>query len=332
MSELRQNVATREWVIIATERAHRPTVYAEAPDRLLTEHHPPHDADCPFCPGNEERDLEIDRSPTEGDRRVRVVANKYPALHEETPLTRSFDGVKRRISGAGHHEVVVEHRQHNTTLALMKPSAVAQVLEMYYARGWEIQGDPRMEQIIFFKNHGQRAGASLTHPHSQIIALPVVPSHIRQRTEEARRYFDDTGDCVYCKILADELASGERLVAASEHFVAFVLYAASSPFHIWILPRRHNVSFLFTEPHERADLAALVRDVLRRIYRGLRDPAFNLIIRTAPAKEMHSDYLHWYVTLVLRLSRTAGFELGSGVFINPTLPEECAEFLRSISI
>lgn len=333
MSELRQNIATKEWVIIATERAKRPGVYAEADHRPTTQDLSPHEAACPFCPGNEELDLETERMPADDPAwQVRSVYNRYPALGNEAALARTFDGVQRWISGVGYHEVVVEHPLHNTTPALMPVTSLGTVLEMFYNRGWSIQNDPRIEQIIFFKNHGEQAGASIDHPHSQIVGLPVVPNIIRQRTEESRRYFDDTGNCVYCVMLNDELNRKERIITTSQYFAAFALYAAPSPFNIWIIPRRHSVSFLYTDKEERADLAAILRDILRRLFFGLHDPAYNFVIQSSPVKELNSDYLHWYLTVNPRLSRTAGFELGSGMSINPALPEECAEYLRNIKI
>ncbi|MBN1994573.1 MAG: galactose-1-phosphate uridylyltransferase [Anaerolineae bacterium] len=333
MTELRQNMATKEWVVIATERAKRPDDYIEAQEPVIPETEPAYDPTCPFCPGNEELDLEVLRVPsTETSWQTRVVCNRYPALSTDGKLARTYDGVHRLISGVGYHEVVVEHPLHNTTLALMTPEEIKVVLETFYERGWSIRGDSRIEQIIYFKNHGDQAGASLKHPHSQIIGLPVVPTDIRHRIEEARRYFDDNGDCVFCVMMRDELEKGERLVIASEHFVAFMLYAAPSPFHIWILPRQHSVSFLYSQPAQMEDLARVLYNVLRRLFIGLHDPAFNLIIRSAPLKEISNDYLHWYVTIVPRVIRTAGFELGSGMFINPSLPEACAEFLRKIKI
>jgi UDPglucose--hexose-1-phosphate uridylyltransferase len=332
MPELRQNLATRDWVIIANERAKRPHDYIEPERHLTTETQPFYDSTCPFCPGSEELDLEVERLPETGPWQTRVVDNKFPALSKEGDLTRTFDGVHRCIFGLGYHEIVVENPRHNTTLALMTPAEIMVVLQTFYNRGWAITRDSRMEQIIYFKNHGVRAGATLKHPHSQIIALPVVPNTIRHRIEEARRYFDDNGECVYCVMMQDELEKGLRIVETNDHFVAFVLYAASSPFHIWIVPRQHSVSFLYARKDELADLAQILHSMLRRLYLGLRDPNYNLVIRTAPVKEISNDYLHWYVTIIPRLSRTAGFELGSGMFINPSLPEESAAFLREVNI
>jgi UDPglucose--hexose-1-phosphate uridylyltransferase len=328
MAELRQNLATREWVIIASERARRPNAYVEAPERTRAHERPERDHACPFCPGNEELDLEIMRAPEAGPWSTRVVLNKYPALALDGPITRAFNGVERSITGVGYHEVLVEHPFHNTTLALMTDEEIRAVLEMYLCRGKAIAQDKRIEQIVFFKNHGERAGASLPHTHSQIIGLPIVPGDIRHRIEEARRYFDDTGICVFCAMLSDELERKERLIALNEHYAAFVLYASSSPFHIWIMPRRHHASFMHVQSAELVHLAPLLRDVLFRLYIHLNDPDYNLIIRSTPTKEPENGYFHWYIALVPRLSRSAGFELGSGMWINPTLPEQCAAFLR----
>lgn len=328
MAELRQNLATREWVIIARERARRPNAYVEASDRLRTHERAECDPGCPFCPGNEELDLEVWREPAGPGWQTRIVRNKYPALIENGSLMRHFNGVERSITGFGYHEVLVEHPFHNTTLALMTDEEVRAVLQMYLRRGQQIAADPRIEQIVFFKNHGERAGASLLHAHSQVVGLPIVPSDIRHRIEEARRFFDDTGQCVFCTMLADELMRRERLVAVNERFAAFVLYAASSPFHIWIVPRQHRASFLHVSEEELAYLAPLLRDVLFRLYAHLNDPDFNLLIRSTPTKEPENGYFHWYIAIIPRLSRSAGLELGSGVWINPSLPEECAAFLR----
>jgi UDPglucose--hexose-1-phosphate uridylyltransferase len=329
MPELRQNIATKEWVIIATERAKRPEEFVQ-PHRLLTEHRPGWEAGCPFCPGNEELDLEVMRIPEHGPWQVRVVRNKYPALQREGERLRTFKGVNRKISGVGYHEVLIESPSHNTCPALQSTAEVSLMLEAFKIRGREIAQDTRVEQLIWFKNHGERAGTSLSHPHTQLIGLPIVPYHIRARTEEARRYFDDTGRCAMCHMLSDELKDGQRLVAKSQHFAAFVPYAALSPFHTWILPRRHESSFLNATAHELADLGELLRLVLRKLYLGLKDPDYNYVIRSAPLLDPGSEYLHWYVTIVPRVTQSAGFELGSGMFINVALPESSAAFLRAV--
>ncbi|MEM7033084.1 MAG: galactose-1-phosphate uridylyltransferase [Chloroflexota bacterium] len=332
MPEIRQNLATKEWVIIATERAKRPHTYAETERQSITHHREAHDTNCPFCVGNEELDLETGRWPNEDPWQTRSVHNRYPALDKDENLSRSFKGSERFISGVGHHEVVVEHPKHNTTLGLMTASEVTAVLDMFYTRGWDIRNDQRVKQIVYFKNHGRQAGASLLHPHSQIIGLPVVPNNIRQRIQEARRYFDDTGTCVFCTMIASEMQNPERIISVNDHFVASIPYAASTPFNIWIVPHKHTVSFLYTTPEERIGLASVLQDVLHRLYIALNDPDYNLIIRSAPVSELGNDYLHWHLEIIPRLSQAAGFELGSGMHINPSFPEECASFLRDLRV
>jgi UDPglucose--hexose-1-phosphate uridylyltransferase len=329
MPELRQNIATKEWVILATERAKRPEEFVQ-PVRPTTEDRPEWEEGCPFCPGNEELDLEVMRIPERGPWQLRVVRNKYPALQLEGERMRTFEGVHRQITGVGYHEVLIESPLHNTCPALESAIEVSLMLEAFKIRGREIARDLRIEQIIYFKNHGDRAGTSLVHPHTQLIGLPIVPYNIRARTEEARRYFDDTGRCALCHMLSDELKDDQRIVAKSQYFVAFIPYAALSPFHIWVLPRRHESNFLNATAHELADLGNLMRRVLRKIYVGLRDPDYNYVIRSAPLHDLGIDYLHWYVTIIPRVTRSAGFELGSGMFINVALPKTSASFLREV--
>lgn len=329
MSELRQNMASKEWVIIASERAQRPSDFA-APDREPTEKRPEWEKKCPFCPGNEEPELELSRFPDTESWQIRVVQNKFPALSREGQRLRSFDDVHRRISGVGAHEVLIETPRHNTCPALESVEEIALMLRIFQERGQLATQDDRIEHIIYFKNHGQRAGTSLVHPHTQLVGLPVVPYSIRSRVENARRFFDDTGTCVYCQMLQDEYRDGSRLVAESDYFIAFVPYAAFTPFHLWIIPQSHRSDFLDSTPEELEDLSTILRHVLRKLYFGLNDPDYNYVIRTAPIRDAHQEFLHWYMTIVPRVSSTAGFELGSGMFINTTLPEADAKFLRSV--
>jgi UDPglucose--hexose-1-phosphate uridylyltransferase len=331
MPEIRQNMATKEWVIIATERAKRPEAFIQARREYVADR-PTHVANCPFCPGNEELDLETLRLNNGDDWFVRVVRNRYPALSEEGQRVRHFDGVYRSISGVGHHEVVVESRRHNTSPALETQEEVEYTLRAFQARGKVFLHTSRIEHVIFFKNHGSTAGASLQHPHAQILALPMVPYSIRARSEEALRYFDDHGTCAFCEMCRYEEQEKIRIVHESEHFTAFVPYAAFSPFHVWIVPKQHRASFLHASDQEINDLAYIKQLVLKKVHYGLNDPDYNYVIRTAPHRDSLAEHLHWYVSIVPRVTHTAGFELGSGMFINTALPEESAAFLRSVQL
>ena len=332
MPEIRQNIATKEWVIIASERSKRPEQFITN-TRPVTGDLPAHDTSCPFCPGNEEGpEFEVLRVPTTGPWQLRVLRNRYPAVGLEGDPQRHFHGVERSINAVGFHEVVVESPLHNTTPALQSDGELAWTLFTLQKRARDIARDSRIEHILVFKNHGPSAGASIAHPHSQIIGLPIVPHNTRNRMEEARRYFDDTGHCVYCHMLAEELKEGTRVVAENAHHVALVPYAASTPFHVWLMPKRHRHSFLGVPLEEIEALAALLRLIAHKLYVGLRDPDYNFMLRSAPMHEPGRDYTHWYISIVPRLSTTAGFELGSGMRINVAVPEESAAFLRGAAV
>ncbi|MCK6549928.1 galactose-1-phosphate uridylyltransferase [Myxococcota bacterium] len=327
MPELRQNLITRDWVIISTERQHRPDDFARHVKKAAR---PEHRDDCPFCPGNED-ETEVETLRIDGDAgwRLRVVRNKYPVLVPEGARVRREHGIFRSISGVGAHEVVIEHPSHATSPAEMSGADVATLVEVYRSRYRTLAEDPRIEHIVVFKNHGETAGTSLEHPHSQIAATPVVPAQVRTRMEEAIRWLDERGECLFCRVLAEELAARERVVTESEHFVAFVPWAALSPFHTWIFPRRHVSSFGDTTDEELADLSRTLHAVLGKLFRGLGDPDYNFSIRSCPTHDGPTAHFHWYLTVVPRVARAAGFELGSGMFVNTAMPEESAAFLRA---
>lgn len=331
MTELRQNLITKDWVIIATERSRRPDEFANSTKAKITI--PPYRSDCPFCPGNEHStEAESFRLSDANGWRVRAVANKYPALSSEGERIRKSEGIYRSLSGVGFHEVIIEHPRHDLTTALLDIEDVVNIIRVYRQRYIEIRHDPRIETIILFKNHGQAAGTSLEHPHSQLAATPIVPYQLRLRIQEAIRYFDETGECIFCRTLQDELAANERVIVATEHFVAFIPYAALSPFHIWIFPRRHASSFDEITEVEIYDLAKNLKTVLAKLYYGLNNPDYNYTIRSIPTGNERTSYFHWYIAVVPRTSISAGFELGTGMFINTAVPEESAAFLRAVNI
>jgi UDPglucose--hexose-1-phosphate uridylyltransferase len=330
MAELRQNIITRDWVIIATERAKRPDEFIQP--HHLTEPIPAYRDNCPFCAGNEERTPEeYFRLSNFKGWRVRAVPNKFPALSLTGEKIRKIEGIHHSMSAVGYHEVIIEHPDHNITTALMDAEDVGNIIKVYRQRYIEIMIDPRIEAIMIFKNHGKGAGTSLEHPHSQLAATPIVPFQVRSRIEEAIRYFDDTGECIFCSTLKDELAA-ERVIWQSEYFVAFIPYAALSPFHTWIFPRRHASSFHEISDAEIADLAVTLKTVLAKLYYGLNNPDYNYSIRSIPIHDRNTDYFHWYIAIIPRVSTAAGFELGSGMYINSALPEESAKYLRDVKI
>ncbi len=331
MSELRQNLITHDWVIIATERAKRPHDFQHG-----LRHARPKErrhAECPFCPGNEALCTEdIWRLEHDGQWLVRVVPNKFPALTRLGERKRHEDGIFRHMHAVGYHEVIIETPLHNANLALMSEEHLGQILRVYRGRYNQIRRDERVESIIIFKNHGPDAGSSLQHPHSQLAATPVMPYQIRSRLNDAGRFFDDHGECIFCRMLHDETERAERIVTKSAHFTAFIPYAALSPFHTWIFPHRHSSAFDMIADEEIHDLAHILKDVLARMYYGLRDPDYNFVIRSIPTHYGKAEFFHWYLTIIPRVSMAAGFELGSGMFINPSPPEQSAAFLRDVAL
>lgn len=329
--ELRYNLVTGDWVVIAPERGRRSTT-AHSHSRPVHEQ-PAYIAACPFCRGNE-RETAAETSRVDGDDGwlVRAVENRYPALSSVGEVTRAASGYERSIAGVGRHEVVIESPYHNTTISLLDPARVRDVLAVYRERMRLLYADPRIEHVMVFKNHGETAGSTVDHPHSQIVGTPVVPGRVRVRIEEALRLYGELGECLYCYSLRDELASGVRIVEETECFAAFVPYAALSPYHVWIFPKRHGAYFGAVTDDELEGLAGILQRTLRRIYVALGDAHFNYVFRSLSPPEQHVKYYHWYVSVIVRITRAAGFELGTGMFINTAVPEESARLLREAKL
>ncbi len=330
MPELRYNIITREWVVIATERAKRPDQFTrkEAKKQL-----PAHDPKCPFCPGNEAMTPPATFTiPDAAKWTVRVTPNKFAALSKEGERARSVKGIRRTVTGVGLHEVIVETPAHNVTTALLTDRDVELIVQTYLNRFKAASADPRVEQVTIFKNHGDAAGTSLEHPHSQMIATPIITSQLRERLSNALSHYDEFAECLFCRVLELELQEGVRVFLETEHFVALVPYAALTPFSFLIMPRRHMPTIAEMTDAESADLARALRRALAKLYHGLADPDFNYVVRTAPLEYIGVKYYHWYESISPRLTKMAGFELGSGMFINVALPEENAAFLRGVKV
>jgi len=330
MPELRYNVITREWVVIATERAKRPDQFKRKEEKKSL---PAYDPKCPFCPGNEAMTPPATYVlPEDSSWRVRVTPNKFAALSYEGERKRIVQGVRRTVTGVGIHEVMVETPTHNKTTALLTDHEVEFIIQTYMNRFQFASQDSRIEQVTIFKNHGDAAGTSLEHPHSQMIATPIITSQLRERLSSALSHFDEFGECIFCRVLSQELQEGTRVILETEHFVAFVQFATLTPFSFLIMPRRHMACFAEMNDAEATDLARNLRRSLAKLHRGLDDPDFNYAVRTAPTEYSGVKYYHWYVSVIPRLTKMAGFELGSGMFINSSLPEENAAFLRGVQV
>jgi len=328
MPEFRQNFATKEWVVLATERGKRPSDFHRKPEDKK-EPSPAYDKNCPFCKGNEDQTTEsLLAYPSDENWRVRAVVNKFAALDSSLNPRRIDDGAFLSVEGFGRAEVIIEHPRHNANPATMDLAEIEPILMAYRERQRDISKDGKINLVTIFRNHGFRAGTSLVHPHSQVIATPIIPPHVRYPIQQAVMHFDTYGKCVYCEMVEEELRQGERIISESNNFVAFCPYAARSPFECRIYPKRHAASYISISDGEIEELSGVLRNVLSALYHGLDDPDYNYIIRSSPVGDENVRHLHWYMVIVPKITIPAGFEIGSGIYINTVSPEKAADFLR----
>lgn len=321
-------------MIISTDRSKRPSDFSRERAGIKSA------SFCPFCPGNESktppeilayRTGETARSDS-ANWNLRVVPNKFPALRIEGDLDRQADGMFDKMNGIGAHEVIIETPNHMETLATMPVRRVEDVLWAFRDRILDLKQDRRFKYIMVFKNHGEAAGASLDHPHSQLIALPILPKQVVEELEGAKRYFSNKERCIFCDIIRQESESRIRIAAENQDFITLSPYAPRYPFETWILPRRHESAFENSPSTLYENLAKMLRLVLNKAIQVLDDPAYNFVLHTSPIQENTNDYYHWHLEIIPKLTKTAGFEWGTGFYINPTPPEEAARFLREARV
>jgi galactose-1-phosphate uridylyltransferase (family 1) len=329
-SELRKDPVIDRWVIISGLRNNRPHDFkVDSPKR---------ESDfCPFCEGNEKKTppeiYAIRREGTVANDpgwRVRVVPNKFPVLTVEGSVEKRAHGMYDRMRGLGAHEVFIETPRHLTSITELPEEGVRDVLSAYRARLLDLERDSRLRYGMLFKNVGALGGASLEHTHSQLIATPVVPRRVMEELAGAQRFFEWRDRCVFCDIIDQELSDEERLVLKTERFVAITPYAARFPFETWILPRRHSSHFEASSAADIEELAFVLRRVLRKLELALKTPPYNYMFHTAPFQTPPLPSFHWHIEVIPRVTRTAGFEWGTGFYINPVAPETAAAFLREM--
>jgi UDPglucose--hexose-1-phosphate uridylyltransferase len=290
---------------------------------------------CPFCPGNEHLTAaEIDRIDDETRQwLVRTVFNKYPVLGPQQHVEIHYQSAaedRHRVAANGHHEVVIESRQHNHPAGTMPVAQMRRVLEMYVRRYRVLAGeDSSLRQIVIFRNYGRQAGMSLQHPHSQIIATPVVAPAVRRRMAGEIAFFDRTGGCGRCWLLERETGAGDRVVHRSARFITLAPYASKFPYHLQIIPLRHCSSFHDIEAAELDDLAAHLNTVLAALARCAHDPHYNLTINTPPLDQIHASGSHYFIEIIPRIVIISGFELSSYIMINECRPEQAAADMRA---
>jgi UDPglucose--hexose-1-phosphate uridylyltransferase len=341
MSELRWDPLKLHWVIIATDRGRRPRDFLVEPEKKEV-------TNCPFCYGNEDKTpgeifaIRPDGPPNSPDWQVRVIPNKYPALRIEGDLNNRGYGIYDVMNGIGAHEVVIETPDHDKGLADLSTAEITNVLIAYRSRYLDLRRDIRFRYMVLFKNHGELAGATLSHAHSQLIAVPLTPPVATTELKICRDFYASKERCIFCDLINFELAGGDRVVKEFANYVILTPYASCFPFELRLYPKRHAHDFALLNNWELADLAMALKDMLSRLKVVLKDPPYNFILHTSPPLHqrlgkpeywgsIEYDY-HWHIELVPRLTKIAGFEWGTGFFINPTSPEDAATFLREAEI
>jgi len=330
LPELRRDPVIGRWVIISTDRGRRPMDFES--------HSESHGkGPCPFCPGQEDKTPpeilayhEPGREKNKSGWWIRVVPNKYPALTIEGEVDRKQKGLYNLMDGVGAHELIIETTHHNKEVPQLEMKQVEDIFWVYRDRLLDLKKDSRFKYVLLFKNHGAAAGASLSHPHSQLIATPMVPIRVKQEMSGAKSYYKHKQHCVFCDIVSQELKDKERLVVDNDDFLAITPFASRFPFEVWVIPKFHSSHFDKIEKTQVSHLASIMKTVLGKINGVLDNPPYNYLIHDSPFREKSLPHYHWHIEIMPKLTRVAGFEWGTGFYINPTPPEEAAKYLREI--
>lgn len=339
MSEFRRDPLNGGWVIIATERGKRPSDFGSVRNERSS-------GPCVFCAGHEwETPPEVLSRRSNGSEadqpgwKIRVVPNKFAAVGPQARLEPRNGSLLASMGGVGVHDVVIETPDHDAHLCDLPIDHVTDVLTVYRERAAAMMEDERIKYVQIFKNWGSVAGASQEHSHAQIIALPIVPRFVNEQLQAAMEYRIDSGRCLICDIVSDELARHDRVVASNQDFVAIAPYASRFPFEVHIYPRNHESDFVMASNTLLGSMARILKEVLFGLRIALLDPPFNFMIQTRPREDPDGrwaragyggDKFHWHLEIIPRLTQVAGFEWGTGFYINPTPPEHAAQFLRDV--
>lgn len=327
MAELRREPIARRWVVITTDQPKGPSDYLpfKPPYRAQEPEGP-----CPFCPGNEGMTpKEIFSLKGEGKGwSVRVIPNKFPFFHIEGEFDRRPEGMYDVMEAIGAHEIVVEAPEHHQNLATMDPSQIEKILIAYQERLTDLERDQRFQQFLILKNY---PGVLNRHPHSHIMAMPVIPRRIDEEIGGALDYYQRKERCIFCDIIKEEISGKKRVILETVHFLVFSPFASRYPFETWIIPKVHSPDFHHITVEEIGDLSAGIQSLFLCFYKLLADPPYSLAFHTSPVQSrLHRPEYHWHMEARLRIGLREGFEWGTGFFVNPTPPEDAAAFLRGI--
>lgn len=340
MSQIRKNPVSGRWVVVDADRSRKLK-------ELLRPSIPPEkDKDCCYCEGREQetppeilavRDQE--GTPNSVGWRVRVLPHRTPALHVEGEVDRQGVGMFDMMNGIGAHELILENPRHDLDMASMRVEDIECVLQVYKHRIENLRKDMRLRYILVFKSHQTQGNATISHPHSQILATPMTPGQIKIELRNCKDYYSYKQRCLFCDIVREELEMGERIAVETDNYIAFEAFGSQFPFETWIMPKAHQSDFVsLPEGQQTRDLAQILRDCLRLMKHALSNPAYNLVLHTVPNKFPQQGYwetidedYHWHFELVPQVGTLGGLQRGSGLCINPVLPEQAASFLRELN-
>jgi UDPglucose--hexose-1-phosphate uridylyltransferase len=324
-SELRFNLGSKDWVLIAAGRGKRPDTFAK--QERIKDMTP--ESECVFCNLEKQEKPVLEYKDENGQGLLAVIPNRYPAFAHAETLHERADGPYSLMDGVGFHEIVIS-RDHRKSLAQMPPEQARWVIDAYQERYLALAKEKFVNYISIFHNHGREAGASVGHPHSQIIAIPLIDPDLRRSLNGSRTFFDNQGECVHCKMIEWDVEDGQRVVYENNGFVALVPFASRVSFEVRIYPKIHQAYFERIGGSEKKSLVDALQSVLKKIFVGLNDPAYNFFLHTAPCDGKDYSHYHWYFDILPKTATWAGFELGAGIEISTIEPEKAAEYLRNI--
>lgn len=324
--ELRQDLVSGDWILIAPKRGKRPE---ELGEKIEIQRSDP--ATCPFCAPQKDVAPVLFYGTNDDDWVVQIIPNKFPAVNRsDQDVTISRQGPYRTVSGYGYHDVVIT-KDHDANFPKLSREAAFDVFKAFRERYHALAADEHISYVSIFHNWGPKAGASLYHPHYQIIAIPVIPPDVQHSLDGSERYFGEHNACVHCEMLSWEHAHGNRIVFENEHAVAFAPFVSREPFELRVFPKTHEAYFEDTSDDVLRGVVEALHESLSRLEKGLKQPHYNFFLHTSPArhKERYSHY-HWHIEMQPKLNISAGFELSTGIEINTIDPDTAAEFLRTM--
>lgn len=327
MAQLRREPIARRWVVITTDDVKGPSDYL--PFKPLYRPQEP-DGPCPFCPGNEGMTPKETFSLNGAGKRwsVRVIPNKFPFFRIEGEFDRRPEGMYDVMEAIGAHEIVIEAPEHHQNLATMEPSQIEKILFAYRERLIDLEKDRRFEQFLILKNY---PGVFNRHPHSHILAMPVIPRGIDEEIWGTLDYYQRKERCIFCDIIKEEISVKKRVILETVHFLVFSPFASRYPFETWIIPKTHSSDFHRIDKEEMEDLSLAMQSLFLRFHKLLSDPPYSFTLHTAPVQNrLHRSEYHWHIETRLRIGLREGFEWGTGFFVNPTPPENAAVYLREV--